>query len=181
MTTKDAVNTLLQVIGAEGLSGVKVHAYSLSAALDLVCPADFSDQAKTRAIAEIKRQALVEVAHTGSIYHIQLSVKGVHRLQRAQVERVQIARPDIWDNIWRMVTYDVPRAQSAQRRLFTRQLERLGFTMLRESVWFHPYPCFQGVEEIISYCGLQRYVTLAEIRRIDNVSLAKLQRAYPEL
>lgn len=181
MTTKDTVNVILQQIGSEGLSGVKVHAHSLTAALDRVAPADLPELVRARAVAEIKRQSLIEVTHTGSIYHIQLSVKGVHRLQRAQVERVQIPRPDIWDNIWRMVTYDVPRAQSAQRRLFARQLERLGFTMLRESVWFHPYPCFQGVEEIISYCGLQRYVTLAEIRRIDNVSLSKLRRAYPDL
>lgn len=181
MTTKDAVNTLLQIIGAEGMSGIKVHAYSLSAALELICPADFSDQTKSRAIAEIKRQSLIEVAHNGSLYHIQPSVKGIHRLQRAQVERIHISRPDAWDGIWRMVTYDVPRAQSAQRRLFARQLERLGFSMIRESVWFHPYPCFAQVEELMTYCSLQRHVTLAEISRIDNVSLSKLKRAYPEL
>ena len=181
MTTKDAVNTLMQIIATDGLSGVKVHAYSLSAALELVCPDDFSEQARQRAIAEIKRQSLIEVAHNGSVYHIQPSVKGIHRLQRAQIERIKIPKTDSWDGIWRMVTYDVPRAQSAQRRLFARQLERLGFYMVRESVWMQPYPCFGQVEELINYCGLQRHVTLAEITRIDNVSLAKLKRAYPSL
>ena len=181
MTTKDTVNVILQAIGAEGLSGVKIHAHSLTAALDGVSPTDLPADLKTKAIAEIKRQSLVEVSHNGSVYHLQPSVKGIHRLQRAQVERVKIATPNNWDGIWRMVTYDVPRAQSAQRRLFARQLERLGFMMLRESVWLHPYPCFSQIEELIGYCGLQRHVTLAEIRRIDNVSLAKLTRAYPAL
>lgn len=181
MTTKDAVNVLLQCIGSEGLSGVKVHAHSLSAALERTAPSDIPPHLKSRAIAEIKRQSLIEVTHRGSVYHIQLSVRGVHRLQRAQIEQVRIAQPETWDNIWRMVTYDVPRAQSAQRRLFARQLERLGFTMLRESVWLHPYPCFRAVEEILAYCGLQHCVTLAEISRIDHVSRNKLKRVYPEL
>lgn len=181
MTTKLAVNVVLGVIGDNGMSGTEVLAHSASAALELLCPADFSQETKTRVVSELRRQELVEITHHNNKYRIQLAVKGIHRLQRAEIERVKIQRPEKWDGLWRMVTYDVPRAQNAQRRLFTRQLERLGFAMIRESVWFHPYPCFAQVETIMTYCGLQRYVTLAEITRIDTVSLAKLKRAYPGL
>ena len=181
MTTKDAVNVTLGIIGNNGMSGIEVLAYSKSAAIALVCPSDFTTDLSARVAAEINRQGLVETAQSHNKFRLQLSVKGIHRLQRAEIERVKIQRPDEWDGLWRMVTYDVPRAQNAQRRLFTRQLERLGFAMIRESVWFHPYPCFGQVETIVTYCGLQRYVTLAEISRIDNVSLAKLKRAYPTL
>lgn len=181
MTTKLAVNVVLGIVGDNGLSGIEVLAHSLSAAIDRICPADFTPEARVRVAAELKRQDLIEATQHHNKFHIQLSVKGIHRLQRAQVERVNISKPDTWDNMWRMVTYDVPRAYSAQRRLFARQLQRLGFTMIRESVWFHPYPCFGQVEEIMTYCGLQRYVTFAEITRIDNVSLGKLKRAYPSL
>lgn len=181
MTTKDAVNVVLGIIGDNGMSGVEVLAHSKSAAIDRICPADFSAEMRSRVAAEINRQDLVETTQSHNKFRLQLSVKGIHRLQRAEIERVKIQRPEKWDGLWRMVTYDVPRAQNAQRRLFTRQLERLGFAMIRESVWFHPYPCFGQVETIVTYCGLQRYVTLAEISRIDNVSLAKLKRAYPNL
>ena len=181
MTTKFAVDTVLGIVGDNGLSGIDVLAHSLTAAIDRVCPADFEPTLKQRVAAELQRQSLIESTHSHNKFRIQLSVKGIHRLQRAQVERVHIPKPDTWDGLWRMVTYDVPRAQSAQRRLFTRQLERLGFTMIRESVWFHPHPCFTQVESIMTYCGLQRYVTFAEITRIDNISLNKLNRAYPDL
>lgn len=181
MTTKTSVNVVLDIIGDNGLSGIEVLAHSLSAAIDRICPADFDAPLRVRVTAELQRQSLIEVTRHHNKFQLQLSVKGIHRLQRAQVERVSIPRPDTWDGKWRMVTYDVPRAQSAQRRLFARQLERLGFTMIRESVWFHPHPCFSQVESIIGYCGLQRHVTLAEISRIDNVSLGKLKRAYPGL
>ena len=181
MNTKRAVNIVLEQIGSEGLSGVRLRGSSAPDALKQLKLADFDDAMIARALAEMRRQDLVEITKNGQEYRLQLSVKGIHRLQRAQVERIIIARPDTWDGLWRMVTYDVPRAQSAQRRLFARQLERLGFTMIRESVWFHPYSCFGQVEEIMTYCGLQRYVTFAEITRIDNVSLGKLKRAYPNL
>lgn len=181
MTTKLAVNVVLGAIGDNGLSGIEVLSHSLSAALERICPADFSPELRRRVASELRRQYLIEATQQHDRFHLQLSVKGVHRLQRAQVDRITITRTDTWDGLWRMVTYDVPRAQSAQRRLFTRQLERLGFTMIRESVWMLPYPCFQQVESLITYCNLQRHVTLAEISRIDNVSLTKLKRAYPAL
>jgi len=181
MTTKNAVNTTLEIIGSEGMSGIKVTASSMNEACRKFGLKDLDDSQISRVITEIRRQNLAEITHTQKTFHFQLSVKGIHRLQRAQVERVMIAKPAAWDHLWRMVTYDVPRTQSAQRRLFARQLDRLGFTMIRESVWFHPYPCFEAVEEIVRYCGLQRHVTLAEISRIDNISLSKLTRAYPSL
>ena len=77
-----------------------------------------------------------------------------------------------------MVTYDVPREQSAQRRLFAQELRRLGFVMIRESVWFHKYPSFEAVLELARYCNLQRYITLAEISRLDQITLEKLQTAF---
>lgn len=181
MRTTLAVNVVLGVIGDNGMSGTEVLAHSASAALELLCPADFSQETKTRVVSELRRQDLVEITQNHNKYRIQLAVKGIHRLQRAEIERVKIHRPEKWDGLWRMVTYDVPRAQSAQRRLFVRQLERLGFYMVRESVWIQPYPCFSQVESLIAYCNLQRYVTLAEITRVDNVSLAKLKRAYPNI
>ena len=181
MKTTLAVNIVLEQIGSEGLSGVRLRGSSVPEALKQLKLDDFDDATLASVVAELRRQNLIEISKKPSEYLFQLSVKGIHRLQRAQVERITIPRPEAWDKKWRMVTYDVPRAQSAQRRLFARQLERLGFTMIRESVWFHPHPCFSQVEDIIGYCGLQRYVTMAEIARIDNVSLGKLKRAHPGL
>jgi DNA-binding transcriptional regulator PaaX len=77
-----------------------------------------------------------------------------------------------------MVTYDVPRTKAAERRLFVDQLKRLGFTMVRESVWFHPFPCFDELSNLAAYCGIVRHVTFGEIDRLDTVTREKLRRAY---
>ena len=132
----------------------------------------------SRVSAEIRRQHLVEITRSSQTTRLQLSVAGVHRLQRAQIDSIDIEEPLQWDGTWRMVTYDVPRHKSAERRLFYHELKRLGFMMVRESVWFHPYPCFEAINQLATYCGLQRCITVAEISRLDTITLEKLRNHY---
>lgn len=179
MTTKQAVNLGLEVIGRNGMGGVVCEATSLPEALTNIGLDKLSTKTLARVTAELHRQKLIELHKDGKHIRLQLTVKGIHRLQRAQIDSIAIQEPVSWDNLWRMVTYDVPRSQSAQRRLFATQLKRLGFIMVRESVWFHKDPCFEAVLELARYCNLQRHITLAEITRLDQVTLEKLRAAQP--
>ena len=174
MTTKQAVRISLERIGKNGLSGVVCETTSLPSALRQLGLDKLSTPTLKRVCAEIHRQKLVEITKSKKQLKLQLSVKGIHRLQRAQIDLIAIAEPVAWDGIWRMVTYDVPRTKAAERRLLVDQLKRLGFTMVRESVWFHPHPCFDALKELLRYTGLERYTTLAEISKLDNVTLGKL-------
>lgn len=178
MTTKQAVNLSLQIIGRNGMDGVVCEATSLPAALRAAGLDKLRSSSLARVAAELRRQKLVEISHNGKHLHVQLSVKGIHRLQRSEISKIAIQEPATWDGLWRMVTYDVPRAQSPQRRLFAQELRRLGFIMIRESVWFHKHPSFEAVLALARYCNLQRYITLAEISRLDQVTLEKLRVAF---
>ena len=178
MTTKPAINLSLQVIGKNGMDGVVCEATSLPLALATAGLDKLRPSTLARVAAELRRQKLVEIRKNGKHLHVQLSVKGIHRLQRSEISKITIEEPSSWDGLWRMVTYDVPRAQSAQRRLFAQELRRLGFVMIRESVWFHRYPSFDAVLELARYCNLQRSITLAEITRLDQVTLDKLLAAF---
>lgn len=177
-STKQLVNEALKAIGENGLSGVVCEATSLSGALSRLLSHATPAQCD-RVAAELHRQKLVEVQRSKKRYRIQPSVKAVHRLQRAALDDITVPRPANWDGMWRMVTYDVPMHKSADRRLFASQLRRLGFSLVRESVWFHPYPCFTAVTELATHCGLQRYVTFAEISRLDTMTLARLELQHP--
>lgn len=178
MTTKQAVNLSLQVIGRNGMDGVVCEATSLPGALIAAGMDKLRPSTLSRVTAELHRQKLVEVKKNGKHLHVQLTVKGIHRAQRAEISKISVDEPATWDGLWRMVTYDVPRAQSAQRRLFAQELRRLGFVMIRESVWFHKYPSFEAVLELARFCNVQRYITLAEISRLDQVTLDKLRLAF---
>lgn len=178
MTTKQAVNLSLEVIGRNGMGGVVCEATSLPLALQAIGLDKLKSSTLSRLTAELRRQKLVETQRSGKHIHIQLTVKGIHRLQRFGISKITVDEPVEWDGLWRMVTYDVPRAQSSQRRLFASELRRLGFVMVRESVWFHRYPCFDAVLELARYCNLQRHITLAEISRLDQVTLDKLRKIF---
>ena len=175
MTTKQALKVTLELIGKNGMSGVVCEATSLPEALRKLGLDKLSSSTLQRVCAELHRQALVEITVVQSTYKLQLTVKGIHRLQRAQLDDIAIKEPVEWDGLWRMVTYDVPRTHSAKRRLFTEQLKRLGFAMVRESVWFHPNPCFDEVIDLARRCSVERYITLAEVSRLDNITLRKLR------
>lgn len=179
MTTKQALHVTLRQIGKNGLDGVVCEATSLPEALQVIGLDKLSTPTLKRVCAELHRQKLVEITKDNAHLRLQLSVKGIHRLQRSQLDTIAIPEPATWDGIWRMVTYDVPRTKAAERRLFVEQLKRLGFTMVRESVWFHPHPCFSQLGELLRYTGLERYTTLAEISKLDHVTLGKLRWQQP--
>lgn len=46
----------------------------------------------------------------------------------------------LWDGYWRMVLFDVPSAQNAQRERLRRYLRDRGFGYLQKSVWITPDP-----------------------------------------
>lgn len=180
MKTKQAVNLALGVIGRNGMSGVVCEATSLPAALHAVGLDNLTPTTRDRVAAELRRQSLVEISKQDKKHLLlQLSVKGIHRLQRVQVGDIGIPEPALWDRKWRMVTYDIPATHSIKRRLFTTELRRLGFVMVRESVWFHPHPCFDQLDELVRYCGIVPYVTFAEISRLDTTTVERLKRLQP--
>ncbi len=182
METRTTIDMALKIIGSEGLSGLECEASTLPGLLHHFGLGDtLTPERIAKVSAELHRQHLVKITKKKHGIKVQPTVKAIHRLQKSVINDIQIRPLAQWDRTWRMVTYDVPRAQSAQRIVFTRQLVRLGFTMVRESVWFHPQPCFEAVAEIVQYCGLQRHVTYAEVGRLDGNTVEKLRRAYPEI
>lgn len=183
LETTQALNALLEMVGSRGLSGVSTPATTLLEALEQLgaFPDHLSSDERRALVANLRRQGLVEVSSRDGNLVIQPSVKGIHRLQRAQISNLFVQPQDRWDGVWRMISYDIPSKYGKQRRLFTSELHRLGFTLIKDSTWFHPYPCFDAVSELVAYCGLTNHVMVAEIARIDENSLRRLYKAYPTL
>lgn len=177
---KQLLNRALRIIGENGMSGVSVDAPNITDAvrrLDMVA----DDTPPHRILDEFRRQDLVTVTRLSGQVHFALTVKGIHRLQKAQLDSLVITTPERWDNRWRMITYDAPASFRKQRYQLVVELKRLGFFMIKESTWVHPYPCYDVLSELVRYCSMQRYVTIAEIVRFDPVTAQKLARHYKDL
>lgn len=181
--TKQRINMTLRKVGEEGLFGIEVPARSLPSALEKlqIFPYDTSSEVYQSIALNLRRQQLIETIKTSERIKIQLSVKGIHRLQQTEIEELHIETPERWDHKWRLVLFDIPSPRKHERYLFVSQLKRLGFVMARQSTWFYPYPCFDTVDRIVKFCGLSTFVTYAEITRLDSATARKLLRSFPEL
>lgn len=101
-----------------------------------------------------------------AVYH--LSTKGWGRLEDLNYEPLS-ARHKKWDGKWRVVIFDIPESERAARDALRRLIKQLGFRRLQRSVWIHPLPCEQEIDEISQAYGVQAYVTLLRVESFDRV------------
>lgn len=183
LDTRQLVITSLKIIGAGGLMGVAAVAPNTVMAFEKLGVFDTQNpnHKRHRLLAELRRQGLIFESTDGDQMRLQLSVKGIHRLQRIEIEELTINNPRTWDKKWRMVMFDIPTRRQESRYLLTSQLRRLGFVMIQRSFWVHPHPCFEVVEKVVVYANVQQFVSVAEISRIDETTTKRLLRHYPGL
>jgi len=92
-----------------------------------------------RQVATLERQQFLErdaTAPDDRLYR--LTAQGRLHVLGGRDPEAQWARP--WDGQWRLVLFDVPTGQNAQRERLRRYLRDKGFGYLQNSVWISPDP-----------------------------------------
>lgn len=110
-----------------------------------------------RRVGLIQREKLSD----GNTY-IMLSVKGKKRLNSVKLNAITIPQPKKWDGRWRIVSFDIPRELRSRRYELLRELHRLGFAKLLESMWVFPFPCKSEMHQLASSLGLQGNIIYLE-------------------
>lgn len=179
MSTKTSINASLRVIGITGLAGVSVIAPNTLQGLNLLLKNSKTKVPKSqRILAELKRQGLVHITPLDNGFHYSLTPKGAYRLQQALIDGLSVKIPKKWDKKWRMVAFDIPVKFSRQRTAFVHKLQELGFMMVQKSMWVHPAPCFDQVEQLAGHYNVLRYCTLFEVSKVDELTARKLTRRF---
>jgi DNA-binding transcriptional regulator PaaX len=182
MTTREGINIALRIIGLAGLSGVVVAAPNATQGLEVLLKKSRKKEINPqRVLAELKRQGLVHITQDEDRLHYTVTPAGAHRLQQLMLDEIIIEIPKKWDKRWRVVSFDVPVAHSKQRMAFTQKLRGFNFVMLQKSVWVHPAPCFEQIEQLASHYNIMRYCTLLEVSKLDELTTRKLLRIYNTL
>jgi DNA-binding transcriptional regulator PaaX len=182
MRTKKAIDVALTVLGVAGLAGITIVApNALQGLTPLLKRTSVKGSDYARLLKELKRQGLVYITQSGSEVHYTLTPAGAYRLQEVIVDELVIPRPSKWDKHWRMVAFDIPVAQSRSRQKFVEKLQILHFTMLQKSLWVHPFPCFDQVEQLAGHYNVLRHCTLMEISQLDELATRRLLRRYADL
>lgn len=99
---------------------------------------------------------------------IKLTKKGKTLLQEIAVSEIKFSKPDKWDGLWRLVSYDIPEVSKKFRDLFRNILERNGFCKIQESLWVFPYECKEEIAILAKQLNLSPYVVVMTTDHLPN-------------
>ncbi len=141
------------------------------------------ERARERALKQtihyMKQRGLITYETRDYQNGIRLTPKGKETLAKSGLDDLAIPRPDVWDEKWRLVFFDIPEDLKHRRNLLSRRLRWLGFQQLQKSIWIHPFPCRAELEALTEYIGVRKFVTYVEISQIDGD--AQLRRRFTHL
>ncbi len=97
-----------------------------------------------------------------------LTERGKKRAINFNFSKMRIKNPEVWDGLWHIVMFDIPKKYKVARLSLRDKLLGLGFFQCQKSVYVHPYPCAEAVDFISQFFGVGRYVRYGILSRITN-------------
>ncbi|HEV7449657.1 MAG TPA: CRISPR-associated endonuclease Cas2 [Candidatus Paceibacterota bacterium] len=97
-----------------------------------------------------------------------ITPKGKAMLSERQIWELEIPIPKRWDGMWHLILFDIPKDKRKRRDIFRLRLKELGFTLYQNSVWVHPHPCEQVVQQVAEFYHLSKCVSFIEASEISG-------------
>jgi len=96
-----------------------------------------------------------------------LNEKGKKLALRYNLDNMKINKPERWDNLWRIVSFDIPEYYKKGRDALSLKLKQLGFYPMQKSVFVLPYDCKKEIDFITEIFGLRPFVRLIIAKETD--------------
>ncbi len=119
---------------------------------------EFDHERFSTSIYRLKKQKLIRIYIEGKEKYLELTPKGLKRVGKYTIAEMEINRPKVWDQKWRIVIFDIPDRKRAFRDVLRSRLERLGFVLLQESVFIFPFECKSEIDYICEYYLIKPYL-----------------------
>lgn len=166
-TQRDIAKNIVIALGILGFVSLAMMMPGLAKAVPLLKKVNIA-----RINQEIKRlhkRGLVEIIkRRDGITTIKLTKEGRQKLKRYQIDTLKIEKPQKWDKKWRIIIFDIPVKKNSKRELLRYKMKNLGFYKLQESVFVHPYPCYEIVKYLRDYFEVSTEVEYIEADKLEN-------------
>jgi len=170
--TSAIIDGIIRVFVFGGVVGATLVAPNIIQALDK--PTDkllkhLDKRSKDREIKRIMDYMVTQGLIRGDYEHgLQITPKAKQRLRQTRPHRFSVAKPDSWDQSWRLVMYDIPEKYKSGRNIIAKELRLAGFWQLQRSVWVFPHECRREIESLSLHLGVDKFVTYMKVEHIDN-------------
>lgn len=121
-----------------------------------------------RTIQRLDKQKLVEIDTQDGMQIVKITDNGRRKVLKFALDELEIKKPKIWDEKWRLISFDLPEKLSKTRKILVEYLKAWGFYPLHKSVYLHAYPCSKEIEFLRSYLGISEYLRIFVVKEIEN-------------
>lgn len=133
-------------------------------------------RARAKKLRELERRKLISFRELGNgEVRIELNHFGKSLVRQYHLDEIKLERAKKWDNVWRVIIYDIPVAQRKASNAFRKKLEDLGLFPLQKSVWVSPYECLPEIDFLASVfeINFDRCICYIKTNHIPRESEAK--------
>lgn len=90
------------------------------------------------------------------------------KILKYSLEKLEVKKPDSWDQKWRVVIYDIPTRDKGLQLVIRDALKTMGFYQMQESVYLFPYPCYDEVEFLRSFYAAGSMVKYLLVTKLED-------------
>ncbi|MBI5530550.1 MAG: hypothetical protein HY918_03550 [Candidatus Doudnabacteria bacterium] len=171
----NASKIILAVIAAAGIATLAATAPNIFVALDKLYKLKGKKLSKrekeiktAHAFYYLKKSGLIKFTRDKNGVSLFLSSLGQKKMEQISFEALSVSKPKKWDGKWWQVAADIPTKGYRQGADALRtKLKQMGFCSLQRTLWFYPYDPRQQLEVIANHYGIDKFVTVMEISRMD--------------
>ncbi|MDO8676444.1 MAG: hypothetical protein Q7K16_02215 [Candidatus Azambacteria bacterium] len=103
-----------------------------------------------------------------------LTEKGKGVLVKFDIDAIKLGdfNPNSWDNVWRVLIFDIPELTRAVRNLFRDKIQEMGFYTLQKSVYVVPVACEDEIIELAYLLRIRNGVDIIHASKLGRKELA---------
>ncbi len=121
------------------------------------------------AIAYLKQKKFLDITEKPNGILVKITTRGYEVVEFYEsLEKIKIKKLKKWDRKFRLVIFDIPVKKQNARVAFIQKLKDMGFYMLQESIWVHPYDCVNEVATLRKLFEIEPYVKILTAEAIEE-------------
>ncbi|MBL8030817.1 MAG: hypothetical protein JNK33_00615 [Candidatus Doudnabacteria bacterium] len=130
----------------------------------------------------LKRTGVIRIHKSAGEAFFELTSLGMARRAKLDFDTIAVQKPVAWDGKWWLVAADIPtKTHRLAADYFRKKLADMGFKSLQRTLWFYPYNPSKELQIVAEHYGIQQFVTLMEISRLDVADESMLRRHFKNL
>jgi len=98
----------------------------------------------------------------------QVTPKGKNTISEANIWKLTISTPKVWDGQWHLVLFDIPNDKRKRRDIFRARLKELGLILYQNSVWIYPYPLEETVQKVADFYRLSPCISFVVAEKVTG-------------